>query len=160
MVKISPAQASALLEFRILPEKPQLLNTVDKMDEGNLMKSIMLAVGRISRIFRNNVGTGWQGQAGPVKKYPDGTSYIVLKNPRPLRAGLCVGSSDLIGWTEKEITPEMVGRRVAIFTALEVKTPTGRASKEQINFIRVVREAGGIAGIARDGEEGVRIVTH
>jgi hypothetical protein len=64
----------------------------------------------------------------------------------------------LIGWTEKEITPEMVGRKVAIFTALEVKTPTGRASKEQINFIRVVREAGGIAGIARDGEEGLRIV--
>jgi hypothetical protein len=68
------------------------------------------------------------------------------------------GGSDLIGWTTVEVTPEMVGRKVAIFSAIEVKTPTGRPTLEQTRFIEAVRRAGGIACIARSEAEAEKTV--
>lgn len=85
-------------------------------------------------LFRNNVGTAYQEYNG-VK--------------RIINFGLCKGSSDLIGWTEVTITPEMVGQKMAIFTAIEVKLEKGKVSKEQENFINQVNGAGGIAKIER-----------
>lgn len=126
------------------------------MNETNLTKRILLHVSKYtnSRLFRNNTGTGWVGKSRRTK---DGGIYI--DEPRPLKAGLCIGSSDLIGWTKTEITPDMVGKNIAIFTALEVKTKYGKASKEQINFIQQVREAGGISGIARDESDSYNVIT-
>lgn len=121
--------------------------------ETNITNAIMLALPPATRAFRNNVGMGWTGKA--IRK----GSLIIIENPRPLHAGLCEGSSDLIGWTTMQITPDMVGHRVAVFTALEVKTATGRPSNEQLNFIQRVRDAGGIAGIARTPQEAQRIIT-
>ena len=63
-----------------------------------------------------------------------------------LRYGLFPGSSDLIGWREVEITPEMVGKRVAVFVAHECKRHGERPTESQANFIAQVRRAGGIAG--------------
>lgn len=125
------------------------------MKESNIQKKIMIAVSKYSRVFRNNVGTGWTGKISPTK---DGGKYI--KDARPLKAGLCIGSSDLIGWTEKTVTADMIGQKIAIFTALEIKTATGKATKEQLNFIRVVKESGGISGIARSEIEAVEIVNN
>jgi len=93
-----------------------------------------------SNMFRNNVGTA-KTSTGSVVKF-----------------GLCPGSSDLIGWTEIEITPEMVGKRMAIFTGLEVKTATGRASEKQKKFIERVIRAGGISGIVRSLEDARRLI--
>lgn len=125
------------------------------MKESNIQKKIMIAVSKYSRVFRNNVGTGWTGKISPTK---DGGKYI--KDARPLKAGLCIGSSDLIGWTEKTVTADMIGQKIAIFTALEIKTATGKATKEQLNFIRVVKQSGGISGIARSEIEAVEIVNN
>ncbi len=97
------------------------------------------------RMFRNNVGTGWQGQVVSRE-----LGAIVLQNARPLHAGLCVGSSDLIGWKSVTITPDMVGQQVAVFVAAEVKTASGRLTGEQTNFLDKVRAAGGIAVVVRD----------
>jgi hypothetical protein len=47
----------------------------------------------------------------------------------------------------------MVGQKIAIFTAIEVKKPNGRTSKEQINFINMVNSLGGIAFIAHSDDE-------
>lgn len=94
-------------------------------------------------LFRNNVGTAYQGQMGSI------SGDRVLLYPRFVEFGLCKGSSDLIGWTEITITPDMVGKRIAVFTAVEVKTKTGRVSDEQKNFIKNVNNAGGIAKIER-----------
>ncbi|MFN9976385.1 MAG: VRR-NUC domain-containing protein [Phycisphaerae bacterium] len=47
----------------------------------------------------------------------------------------------------------MVGRKLAIFAAVEVKTERGRITVDQLNFIEQVRSAGGIAGIARSPED-------
>ena len=96
------------------------------------------------RMFRNNVGTGWQGQV--VSK---DLGAVVIQNARPLHAGLCVGSSDLIGWKTVTITPDMVGQQVAMFVAAEVKTATGRLTGEQQNFLNKVRDAGGLAVVIR-----------
>lgn len=97
------------------------------------------------RMFRNNVGQGWQGQVVSREM-----GAVVIQNARPLNAGLCVGSSDLIGWKTVTITPDMVGQQVAVFVAAEVKTAAGRLTGEQQNFLNKVTDAGGIAVVVRD----------
>lgn len=92
------------------------------------------------RLFRNNTGC--------------------LRNDRGriVCFGLAKGSSDLIGWKTITITKEMIGDRVAVFTAVEVKDK-GRATKEQKKFISVVQAAGGFAGIARSVEDARKIMS-
>lgn len=125
------------------------------MAESNNMKRIMLALGSLktTRLFRNNVALAWVGQI--VKRTP---TTITLANYRPLHAGLSKGSSDLVGWHTVEVTPDMVGKRIAMFTAIEVKDNGGRISVEQVAFIQTVRQFGGIAGIAHNPEEALNII--
>jgi hypothetical protein len=86
-------------------------------------------------IFRNNTG---------VAVFPDGSRVAY---------GLCPGSSDLIGWKPVTITADMVGKRVAVFVAIEVKTPKGRLSPQQRNFLDIVHASGGISGVAKTTED-------
>jgi hypothetical protein len=134
----------------------------NKMKEQNILKSIMLAVQSKSvKIFRNNVGVGWAGKSTHIKSKRTVTLFpgdVVIRNARPLRAGLTKGSSDLIGFTPTIITAEMVGKKIGIFTALEVKTAKGAIREEQLKFIEVVKSNGGIAGIVRSNEEALDLV--
>lgn len=108
------------------------------MKETDIMREIQIAVSSDGcRLFRNNVGMGLIGKV----------------NPKPVRFGLCVGSSDLIGWTPVVVTQEMVGKKVAIFSAVEVKKPHGHVTEEQMSFISAVKMDGGFAGIAHDTNE-------
>lgn len=118
------------------------------MNEANLTRLCLLHLPKSARMFRNNTGTGW---VGTRLQSPPGTVY--LRDARPLHAGLTTGSSDLIGWRTITVTPEMVGKQLAIFAAVEIKTERGRASIDQLNFIEQVRKSGGIAGIARTPDE-------
>jgi hypothetical protein len=68
------------------------------------------------------------------------------------------GGGDLLGWRTVEVTPEMVGQRVAVFTSIEVKTRTGKLRPEQEQWMKVVRAAGGIAGVARSVEDAEALV--
>lgn len=112
--------------------------------ETDLQQRIRLALGTRSdlRIFRNQVG-----------QLPD------PKTGRPVQFGLAKGSADLIGWRTVVVTPEMVGQRIAVFTSLEVKTPTGRLTPQQRNWQHAVNQAGGIAGVVRSVADALRIVT-
>lgn len=103
------------------------------MNESSALKNIFRRFGSQvgTRLFRNNVGLFWTA---------DG---------RPVRCGLHVGSGDLIGWKTVTVTPEMVGKPVAVFLSVEVKTKTGRVSAEQKNWSEQVEKAGGIALIER-----------
>lgn len=74
------------------------------------------------------------------------------------RFGLGKGSSDLIGYTTKEITPDMVGQKLAVFTAIEIKTETGKLSQEQKDFIQQIKNAGGFAGCATTSIEALKII--
>jgi hypothetical protein len=65
----------------------------------------------------------------------------------------------LIGILPITITPEMIGKRIGVFVALEVKTPKGKPTEEQINFIQRVRELGGFAGVARSVDEALNITS-
>lgn len=107
--------------------------------ETRLVKRIRLALSglRNVKLFRNNCGV------------------LQDKFSNYVRYGLFVGSGDLIGWTTRTITQEMVGSTVAIFTSVEVKTGTGVASLEQKNWKDAVESAGGIALIVCDEQQAI-----
>ena len=77
-----------------------------------------------SRMFRNNVGC-----------------------INGVRFGLCTGSGDLIGFNVVEVTPEMVGSKVAIFTSCEVKAEGKKilAGSPQEKWLNMINRFGGIA---------------
>lgn len=112
--------------------------------ETTLQQQIRLALGARSdlRLFRNQVG-----------QLPD------PRTGRPVQFGLARGSADLIGWRTVIITPEMVGQRLAVFTSIEVKTPTGRVRSEQQAWLACVQQCGGIAGVARSIADATQIIS-
>jgi len=102
------------------------------------------------------VGVAYIGQSTTFRS--SGTVHVdagdvLVKQGRIFHAGLVKGSSDIIGIKSVMITPEMVGKCVAVLTAIEGKTKSGRATPEQVAFINMVNSMGGIAFIARDEEE-------
>lgn len=110
--------------------------------EAAIQQRIRLALSRAGSVMhRNNVGA-YKDETGRLIRYGVG-------NP---------GGSDLIGWTPTVITPNMIGRTVAVFTAVEVKAPKGRPTDAQINFLAQVLNAGGIAGIARSADEALSLI--
>ena len=128
------------------------------MSEHVTQQRILLACGSGSvRLWRNNVGTGWAGQATKVTPGNLRTvsqalrpGDVVIRQGRPLHAGLCVGSSDLIGYR--------VVDRVAQFVALEVKSATGRPTAQQVQFLDHINAVGGLAGIARSVDDAAAIL--
>jgi len=86
---------------------------------------------------------------GAVRLWRNNTGALVDQQGRFMRFGLCKGSSDLIGLRSLEITPELVGQRLAQFVALEVKTAQGVLSQEQRAFLRLVKDLGGVAAVCR-----------
>jgi len=131
-------------------------------EESNLVQACRMQASKSgARVFRNNRGFFLTIDAITTIKNAAmqfGVKGVldVIKSGRlrKVRAGLEVpGSSDLIGWKTVEITPDMVGTRIAVFCGAEIKTQDGRVSKEQQIFIDNVKGAGGIAGAVRSIEE-------
>jgi hypothetical protein len=128
--------------------------------ERDIQNEVLLECGHDgTTLFRQNVGQGWTGDATRITRRQTVALQpgdVVVRNARPLLAGLCVGSSDIIGWRTVEITADMIGQRVAVFAALEVKAAKGRATEAQARFLTNVREAGGIAALVRSVEDAAR----
>lgn len=83
---------------------------------------------------------------------------MVAKKMKPLSAGLSApGSSDLIGLKRVTITPEMVGKTVAVFTAIEVKAGSS-VRPDQVAFLGKVLRYGGIAGVAYCVDDAVKLL--
>lgn len=75
----------------------------------------------------------WRNEIGSSTHFPDGT-----KRKGPIRYGICnPGGADLIG---------LFGIR---FLAVEIKTPRGRQSPDQIAFERAVTARGGVYALVR-----------
>ena len=104
-------------------------------------------------IMRANVGAGWTGD---FVKNTDGS--ITIYEPRRFQTGLPVGFPDLFGYKSITVTPDMVGRKIAQFAYIEVKTPKGKASKEQKEMHAQLDEAGAIGGVAHSAEEALKIL--
>ena len=115
------------------------------MTESELQALILRAAGSKLhvRIFRNQVGEGYVGKA---LRDPEG---VFLRDARHVRMGLFPGSGDLIGWRTVTITADMVGKPIAQFLSIEVKTLTGRVRPDQQNWADQITAAGGHAIIAR-----------
>jgi hypothetical protein len=123
------------------------------MSEHAVQQRILLSCGSgDTRLWRNNVGTGWAGKATRITAgnlraiaHTLRPGDVVVRNARPLHAGLCVGSSDLIGYRRVD--------GLAQFVALEVKAGTRGPSAEQTQFLDHIAAAGGIAGVVRSVAE-------
>jgi hypothetical protein len=90
------------------------------------MRSIMVALSEDGHfVARANVG------------------LFFTKDGRPVHAGLPVGFSDLFG--------HRAGDARAFY--LEVKTPTGRATPQQLAFIAAMQRRGALAGVVRSVDE-------
>lgn len=115
-----------------------------RRDESNLLTAILLECGSgNTRLFRNNVGV------------------LQDRNGQHIRYGVCnPGGSDLIGWTKVTITPEMIGQTLAVFTAVEIKTATGRVTPEQTRFLQAVADSGGRSGVARSVADAAGILAN
>lgn len=134
-----------------MPSPPSTTNLTKRsrkargMSETPIVKEIQIQGCKIGlKLFRNNVGN------------------FELSDGRRVQVGLCPGSSDLIGWKPIVITQKMVGNKIAVFVALEVKKPGSRTDKDRLilqgNFIEVVKADGGIAGFVNSAEDAARIV--
>ena len=109
-----------------------------------IQRQIMIALSEAGHTcWRNETGRFWTG-----KVIHKDSSTVTLARPQMIPVGLCVGSSDIIGLTKE-------GR----FFAMEVKTAKGRASKEQKQFIEHVKSKGGIAGVVRNPDDALSLLT-
>lgn len=103
------------------------------MAEIEILRQVQITASlRGYRLFRNNTGQAWAGKP----------CSFCQTHMHPVRYGLAVGSSDLIGWNPS-----------GLFTAFEVKTASGRPTVEQSRFIAAVIQAGGIGRIVRDKDD-------
>lgn len=112
--------------------------------ETKIQRLIMLALSENGcTVWRNETAGAWIGKQ--IYKAGD---QVTLANARMMTFGLCTGSADLIG----------IHHATGKFIAIEVKTPKGRPTTEQLRFIEAVKKAGGIAGIARSPEDALKLI--
>lgn len=96
--------------------------------------------------WRNNVGAA-QDATGRVIRYG------LMNDSKELNERF--KSSDLVGIRPVVVTPEMVGRTLGVFFAVEVKAVNWTASitdkhtLAQKRYLDLVTEAGGLAGFAQ-----------
>ena len=117
-------------------------------------------------VFCNPCGVGYMGG---VKGYSLSDFKIPIKNSAPLfvkRGSLLVaapkyityglepGSGDWIGWESIIITPDLVGKKIAVFLSCEAKTVNDRIREDQIKWFNRVYEAGGIAELWKEKKDG------
>lgn len=110
--------------------------------ETNLLRRLMLRVSeRGARVCRNDNGVGYR---------EDGSRFSY---------GLGPGTSDAVGMVSALVTPEMVGRRLAVALVIETKgTAKTRTSDKQRAFLRCVADAGGLAIKAREIDGVLRLI--
>jgi len=109
-----------------------------------LLKQTLIELGKrfeTGRFFRNEVGQGWF--------FPPWTKFFEKENARYLVYGMSVGTPDIVGFTIKEITEDMVGQKIAIFTGYEIKTGESVQSVEQKNFQKILESFNGIYKVIR-----------
>lgn len=115
------------------------------MSESAILARVRVALSAAGAVmFRNNSGR---------LKTQDGRAVTFGVGPAN------GGGSDLIGYLSVMVTPEMVGTRVAIFVAAEIKAPRGRATEAQQHFLDTVERAGGIAMLVRGEADALQGLT-
>lgn len=123
------------------------------MKEQSIQNSILIAMGQAGAYgLRVNSGSFWGGE---ILSYKD--NMLLLKNPTKVQ-GAPAGTSDIVGCKPTLITPQMVGKTIGVFVAIEVKKPTKNAEEHQENYLMMMRSRGAITGVAKSPEDVVRIL--
>lgn len=78
------------------------------------------------------------------------SKFVLLKAVRRATVGLCTGASDNVGLTMVRVADLPPDATVAIFTAIENKQKGEPFQEGQEEFLNMVADAGGIAGVNRD----------
>lgn len=119
-------------------------------NEAAAQQEIRLEASRLGqRLWRNNNGA-CKDENGRLIRYGLANDSAKLNKH--------IKSSDLIGITPFKITPDMVGRTLAVFTSIEVKakgwhfTGTEREFAQKA-WIDLVASMGGVAGFATGGDD-------
>ena len=121
------------------------------MSEKSILNNIQLLASKMGiKLWRNNVGSAWQGRARTLAN-----GDVLIQNPRRVTYGLPVGSGDLIGCTPVVITNDMVGKKLLIFTNYEAKCNATRTTDEQRAFHNMVNSLGGISIIDRFSSDNI-----
>ena len=120
------------------------------MSETDIQEHIIKATKKTTdiRLFRNNVGNFFTGT--PIDKAHE---IVTLMNFRRVKCGLHEGSADLIGWKKITITPDMLGKEIAVFMSVEVKNKKGKCSEDQSMWGKIVSKFGGISIVARSVDD-------
>lgn len=103
------------------------------------------------RAWRNNVGL-FYAKRSSHPKCMCGRHLNLDEYLEPVRTGLCPGSADLIGFESITITPAMIGKKIAVFRADEVKYKKNRLSPLQNQWLQVCKEAGAITNIITEDD--------
>lgn len=118
------------------------------MSEGDLSKLIQLEALKHRCILYRNNSAAFKDLTGRIVRVGLGNLSKKLWDKWK--------TSDLIGYTIVTIEPEMVGRKIAVFTAIEVKLPDAKVDaryKAQKKFIDQVQRDGGIGSICNSVDE-------
>ncbi len=99
-------------------------------EEHAIQNAVRIALSEYATVFRANVGSG------------------VTYDGRHFETGLPKGFSDLFGFRHSD------GK---IFF-IEVKTPSGRLSKDQKHFLEQMQNYGAIAGVARSVDDAIKMI--
>lgn len=99
--------------------------------EKDIQNEIRMALNPYAIVFRANVGT------------------FLTHDGRPINVGLPPGYPDLFGFV----------RETGKMFFLEIKTDTGKLSKDQVNFQEQMKKYPVICGVARSVRDAIRIIT-
>lgn len=133
------------------------------------------------RLFKNVVGSGWSGkllnswqdsreghvvEIGHAEMRPFGllarsgdkwtTASRGAGRPGvPTKKKTHGGTWDLVGYAPVVITPDMVGRKVALFLAVEIKTEEySTLDEDQVNWGAHAKAEGAVMLVGRPGPDG------
>lgn len=114
----------------------------DTLIEANKMPGV--------KLWPNPVGLATAGKV--VKRFTQNKkSYALIENPRPVKFGLAKGSSDCVGFKVEKIGNFSIPR----FLGVEIKVGKDTLKPEQLNFMKMVNNSGGCAGVVRDSTSGL-----
>ncbi len=121
-----------------------------------------------NRIFRNHVGAAYSPHVVHAALQMIGDRHLRKRIKEVLdkgyqQFGFGAGTSDLIGIQTETITQDMIGKKVGVFFAIEVKDPNHKTDpdllEKQEKFINLINNMGGKAGFATNTLEAYHILT-
>ena len=118
-----------------------------KASESNVQTRVRLECSRRGwYVFRNNLGAGYLQDGSFVR-------WGLANDAREMNTK--VKSSDLVGWREVVITPDMVGQKIAQFVSLECKREGWRYTGTEVEvaqrkWLDTVARSGGFATFVTD----------